>query len=498
MREALLIFRKDVRHLWPRVIPLLLVTVLWGWMECQLFALVPVSFLRGVWLLSATYLVSSAIHQESLPGHQQCWLTRPYHRRHLLLAKGLFLAVFAGLPILAMEAISLSVNGVFPWRHIPLLLSATLIFAGGACLVAAALASVTENLIQLLWGLLPAIGVVILGVIVAGNRDRNWQWDSIEWIRDSALGIVVLAAAVTVLFLQYSLRKTAVSRCLLCGAILIAAAGPFLGSWHGAWAIESKLSGRRLDESAVRLAFDRAKKPAVGFADATWSPSLGQAGINLPILVTGIPTGTEVVCERIAAQIEAPEGRSWTSTWTPVGGVYSTTPLEDAHVIPKDGSYWEYVNVDETFYQAVKDVPVHVHATVALTLLGERKTAALVTRDRNESSMDEGICRVSPGPFAKLIVSCGWLAHTPARSYVTAVSIQNGQVYSSLIAAGSGGPSSLLGSAWEKASTLFSPPPATHEMRLETWQAVAHFERDLDIPQIRLADYAVRKITDMP
>jgi hypothetical protein len=236
----------------------------------------------------------------------------------------------------------------------------------------------------------------------------------------------------------------------------------------------------------------------VGFADAVWSPGAGEAGINLPILMTGIPVGTAVVCERIAARIETPDGRSWASAWTQVGGLYSTTPLEDAHVIARDGAYWEYVAVDETFYQSAKDRPVHMHATVALTLLGDRRFTPLATRDRNQSSLDGGMCRVGPGPFGKLIVSCAWLARSPARSYVTAIPVHNGQTYSSLISSGPASPYASFGSVWQRASTLFSHPPATHEMDLETWQALAHFERELDLPHIRLSDYRASRISDMP
>ena len=76
MRDALLIFRKDVRRPWPRVIPLLAITALLGWMECALFVINPILVtLRGVWLLSAAWLVASVIQEEQLPGHQQYWLT---------------------------------------------------------------------------------------------------------------------------------------------------------------------------------------------------------------------------------------------------------------------------------------------------------------------------------------------------------------------------------------------------------------------------------------
>jgi hypothetical protein len=80
---------------------------------------------------------------------------------------------------------------------------------------------------------------------------------------------------------------------------------------------------------------------------------------------------------------------------------------------------------------------------------------------------------------------------------VVAKSSRSGQTFASLLSTGFGSPYPMDGSVWERTSTLFSVP-ATLEMQLETWQAVARFERDLDIPQIRLSDYAVRRITDMP
>jgi hypothetical protein len=54
----------------------------------------------------------------------------------------------------------------------------------------------------------------------------------------------------------------------------------------------------------------------------------------------------------------------------------------------------------------------------------------------------------------------------------------------------------VFGSIWDADATLVSPPPEPLEMELVTWQAVARFERELDIPQIRLKDYAVHRITD--
>ena len=501
MRNALYIFRKDVRHLWPRAVPLLAITGLLGVIECRPLVPDPISnLLRSFWLLALAFLAASLIQQEALPGDCQYWITRPYSRTDLLAAKASFLAAFAGLPLLMMEAISIAANGGSPWRHIPLLLTATLIFAGGACVFVGALASVTGNLAHFVAGFLPAVGLVILGQVIANSNGNTADWGSLEWIRTAVLGGVVVIAAAVVVFLQYSRRRTLVSRCVLGAAVVVAAAIPFLGSWRDAWAMKRWFSTEKLGdgfEYFAPLTFNASERPLVGFAEARYSPTVGEAGINLPVLVGAFPPGTAVVSERIAARIEAPDGRTWTSGWIQKGGLYRTAVLEDPLLIQRQGAHWEYATVDESFYQSVRDTPVRLHTTVALTLLGNRQTAPLATRTGNEYSSAGSRCGVFPGPFGKLMVFCAWLPPVPARSYVTAVLAANGQTFSSRISAGP--PMPLLnGSVWWRDATLFAPPPHIHEMDLETWQALAHFERDLDIPQIHLADYAVHRITDMP
>lgn len=489
MRQALLIFQKDVRHLWPRLAPVLVLTALLGWLEIDPFRLI--GDVAILWQLSWVYLAASVIHEEHLPGHRQYWLTRPYHRRHLLLSKALFVAVFAFLPQLIIEAISLSVNGVSPLRHIALLFTTALASVGVTILAAVALASVTENLVQLLWGLLPVIGIGVLAVMFVGRV----EWGGVEEIRASALSIVMATAAVAVILLQYAQRRTAVSRAILGSAFLIVAAGQNLGAWHAAWAIQSKLSAGRGEASEIRISFDPSRPPAVGFAEAHFAPRLVETGINLPISIAGLPAAMELVSERIAVSIESPGGQSWTSIWTPIGGITSGKPFTP-RVISEDGPCWQYMNIDRAFYETVKDVPVRLHAFVALTLLSGPQTAALATLGRTGKLPGEGICVVYPGPFEKLMVFCAWPGGTPGRSYVKVRSRKSGQSLESLLAAGPG--SSYLGraSVWSLASALSSPLPQPFEMELETRQVAARFQHELDIPQIRLRDYAVRRITD--
>src|ERR1017187_2282386 len=118
MRQVAVIFRKDVRRLWPQVAGALGLPALVGWIDSQPSSTGAIAPLAGaLWAACWTYLAASVIQQERLPGDRQYWLTRPYDWRQLLSAKVLFVLAFAVLPLVAVKAAALSVNGIAPLRY---------------------------------------------------------------------------------------------------------------------------------------------------------------------------------------------------------------------------------------------------------------------------------------------------------------------------------------------------------------------------------------------
>src|SRR5580700_5254187 len=96
MRQALHIFKKDVRHLrWE--IALVLLMAMLPFVDLRIApgaglvssdgSSIWISLLPLFWFL----LAGRVIHSEALPGTKQFWLTRPYSRASLLGAKMLFL-----------------------------------------------------------------------------------------------------------------------------------------------------------------------------------------------------------------------------------------------------------------------------------------------------------------------------------------------------------------------------------------------------------------------
>jgi hypothetical protein len=448
MREALHIFRKDVRHLWPGILLVLGMASLECLMNAAFVTLNPFQpVVALLWLLSCAYLVTSAIQEERVPGHEQYWLTRPIDRGQLVLAKVLFLVVFLGLPELALQSVALAVNGASPLHHVGGLFSMGFLFSIAIGLAIAALAAVTESLVQFLYAVLPLAGIEIAASVLSGPR--KWRWD------DSAMGTVVLAAAVIVLAVQYRRRETIWARGILAAAILAATAAPFRNPSHFP------------SSSMIRISPGPPARPSNQF----------HAGIAIPIVVTGIPAGARIVSERMAATISARGGKSWQSGWSTNSNIAARNPLEDERAIRADGPGWAYLAVDRAFYQAVKDDPVEVHASIAVTLLGERQSALLAFPGKTKKLPGDGLCTVDPGPFRNLAANCAWPLGNPARAYITAGSLE------SLLT-----PAASYG-LWHRAATVFSPPPEPRELRLETWQAIDHFQSDLYWHSIRLSDY---------
>jgi len=469
MRNALLIFQKDVRHLWPRALPLLAFTVLLAWLECKFVGAGPLfGVVRGFWLLCSLFLISSAVHEEHLPGHQQYWLTRPYARRDLLLSKGFFLAVFVFLPALAIECASLAANGLSPFHNPPRLFMTVLIFSVATGIVFAALAAVTENLVQLLWALLPGLGIPLVGFLNSADQG----WGDYTWVWIAIFGLAVLLLAAAALTLQYFYRNTMVSRCLIGAAILVVSICPWIGSWHAARSL-FRISP---DSALIHIELDPAGKGEVS-----------DVGIALPVLVSGIPAESEPMIEGIQATLDVKGGTSWSTGWTKRAGL--SNPLPGDPGVQRRTLRFSPIKdlkVDRAVYRNAANQPLHLRLDVALILFSDHQVTPLPQSGRSGILTDGGFCISNPGPFDHLIVSCAWPDGAPPFSDIRVKSLPSGASFFSFLSLRTGNPFSLDGSIWDKEAALISAPQGKLEVNLETWRTARRFDRVLEIPEIRL------------
>src|SRR5258708_33452435 len=121
MAQVLHIFRKDVRHLWPLTLVVLLLMAAHAFFDVRslpyspdTYLDVPVFYILTLPLpLGIAFLIARLIFQEALPGDRQFWLTRPYHWPQLLAAKVLFVVLFLNVGLFLSDCYILAAQG-FP------------------------------------------------------------------------------------------------------------------------------------------------------------------------------------------------------------------------------------------------------------------------------------------------------------------------------------------------------------------------------------------------
>jgi hypothetical protein len=200
------------------------------------------------------YLVARAIYGEPLPGDRQFWVTRPYRWKSLLGAKVLFIAAFVTLPLLLSDCVILSLQGLHPSAHLAGLAWHPFVFSVAFLLPVAALACITESIVQMVLAVLAVIAMVAVLSLLGMAASPLW-FGSLEWVRSSLEFLVLLTGALAIMILQYRSRHTGLSR-ILAGATLGVAmiAARFL-PWTVAFALQSRVVKSRLDTSSISVQF---------------------------------------------------------------------------------------------------------------------------------------------------------------------------------------------------------------------------------------------------
>lgn len=239
MQRIAHIFRKDTRHLWPMLVVVCVLVVFHAQAvltEAGTNVAASVSLgglyygLAGLsvilWPLSIILLVVALVHDESLVGTEQFWLTRPYSRTQLLLEKLLFVTVWVLLPMLLHDLFLIHHYGYAISSAISLLLWKQAELAA-LLLVILALATVTSNFARFfLWAIVVLIATAFAVFDLIPKRMETFHLPGLAGDADllAAAGVVVLGA-ITIVVWQYFQRSTVVA---VAGGVLFLAAGLLL------------------------------------------------------------------------------------------------------------------------------------------------------------------------------------------------------------------------------------------------------------------------------
>lgn len=352
MHEILVIFKKDVRRLWWQIAAMLAMSAMVGCLDAGRAAAQPgvVEGLLNILLpLVWACLIAQAIHQESLVGDREFWMTRPYRWPRLLGAKALFVALCVHVPSFVTDAAILAARGYSLIEALPQLLVKQLLLAGGLTLPAMALAVLVSNLTQFV------IGVPVLFVtfaVAVGFRQTGlfaYMYGTGAHLATAFLGV----AAVSIVLLQYRWRRTRLARILAVSTLLaVVLLAPLVayGQMFDLYAIElpaadihATMTLEPPDPRAVHGHFGR------------------RVFTTLPFKFSGLPESDLAVMASLSMEIAA------------VGGVrYRYDPprmdFDTGLTGIRDGATSLFLGLNHAAYDRIKDSKVTISGTIGFVV----------------------------------------------------------------------------------------------------------------------------------
>src|SRR5258708_1677336 len=365
MRQALHIFKKDVRYLWYEIavtLALVVVMVFYSWLEFM----VPIS-----WCI----LTARLIYAEPLPGDRLFWVTRPYSWKSLLAAKVLFILVFVNLPMIVADIIILFKNGFPIFDNLPGVAWSQVLLTSVFVLPVVILASITTSLMQLV---LAVLVLVLLPLSPLWHISQVSDWQGLEWILQSLLVGTFVLAGVIIVLRQYRLRRTAMARTLAAGSLLLVALEFVFFPWDTAFKAQSLFSKVRIDPAAVHISLD----PGRGILPQQMWAGASSIWIHFPIQITGLGGGVDARADAVQISLEADGGRSRT-------GIMQGTLFSDG-----GNNFRLTFQMPRSSFERMKSQPVTIRTTFYLTLLGDPKATTVSRSNQRTTVPGVGRCAI--------------------------------------------------------------------------------------------------------
>jgi len=378
LRQAVHIFRKDVRHLRYEIVVVLGLVVLFvvesmidsreWWLGNRVLGNGPDT--PGVLMLMGwAYLLARLIHDEALPGDRQFWLTRPYSRTSLLASKVLFAIVFINLPMLIADVILLRVNGFSPTRNLDGLVWKQALLTMTIVLLPFALAAITRRFGEFLLAAL-AVALVSLIATLYLTHDKRTRPELSEWIPYARVIAITVASAVLIVPIQYFRRRTLVSRGIALTGLALACVGYRLAPSSA----ELSLGVPRIDVSNLRVV----ARPCEKCTDVIEQRD-GMVRLFLPIEISGIPR--ESVADIRGTDVEVlVSGRRYIRGWRGY-----------------NRARYGFVELYIPSFSAIKNQPISMNVKVLFAIISQRTIATVSRQDAPVFIPALGYCKLPGG-----------------------------------------------------------------------------------------------------
>lgn len=410
--QPLHIFRKDLLHLWPETLVVLLLFVAFAWSapsrwtgsENQIAGLLPLlGILLKFFLMPISWLVviSRVIQDEPLVGDRQFWTSRPYNWVSLLAAKILYLVVFLYLPFLLMQIYLLKHAGLYPTTAIPALVHNLVLLTVIVVVPIAAISAVTSTFPRALLSLLGAVVyVIVVGLVILYQLLRHMPPPELQPIVE----VLFIALPLSALVLQYARRRTAISRGILLATPLVIAL----------------LLLATPATALIRHDYPVASTPQLGDPPAEVVPHSPQPGdlvvfggnvqISVPLSLTGAAPDSSYTIHGVSTSLDA-AGAHWSNSYaTGLGGRLSAgAPF---NVVP--------ISLPVDIYNQFSHIPATLHLSLAIEQFKAEKPSTWTATREPFAVPGHGVCSFPANLDSEDPASCRYPFHAPQINVVTA------------------------------------------------------------------------------
>jgi len=457
MRQALHIFKKDVRYLWYEITIMLACVVL---VACNLWFML--FMLPIAWCCVAARL----IYAEPLVGDRLFWITRPYEWKSLLAAKAMFILAFANLPMIMADVIILLRHGFPIFENLAGVLWHQFLITSVFVFPVVIFATIMKGLAQLIWTTFLLLLVPLFLFHRSNTSGADWQ--GLDWIRYSLLIATLVLAGSIVVLRQYELRRTAMARVLSLGALLLIVLETTYFPWVPAFSAQSWLSKQRIDPDAVHVAIepDRTMPPL-----NVW-PGPRSLCFQLPLRITGLGDGVDTRADAalvtVGSQAEI------------VNGSFFSDGADRFRLA---------FQLNRSAFEQMKGQPVVVRASLYLTLLGNPRSTSVPRGEQWTDVPGVGRCTILAEPpmfvpmlhcLSALRDSSDSVSLRPASSNLFVVARPNS--YSPY-------PAELgVSPIYQFIHEITAP---SDPLVMVSEEALAHFRKDAEFRDISLANFVV-------
>ncbi len=389
MRQALHIFRKDVRGLWIYIAQVLVMTVLFA-IAGSLRAARPIdpklsdfdSAFGFLMLLVWAILVGMLIQAEPLVGDRHFWLTRPYSWRSLLAAKLMFLGAFILLPKLLADMVILSSHGFAPLPLLPGLVSRVAAIAVYDLLPVALIAALSPNFLTFVLTTCSAVGALFSLTFVLTGLQWSERMAPRIWTAQYAGCAALALTGLALLVWQFARRRTLRTlACAMAALVVFPLVAHLAFSWTNQFAIQSRLASLHPAPGSFKVSFD----PAAVWESNVISGTDGDRTIELALHITGAPTGTVPVLEGARFTLQTPSG-----SFAP-GGQEPWMNVDNRPRIAAPNPTIQFV-LNASRWRACAYQPLTIRGTAYVAVYGNRRHVQIAESGRPFNLNDVAHC----------------------------------------------------------------------------------------------------------